>query len=1532
MRKQYPYLEDAYYENAIIATKKRNFLSKLNDLVIQKQYVRITLLNWEEEPLKEISGQITSGSITKDGSSAMRTTGNMTATFSAGDYDVESAQMDFALNKKIYIEIGLRNDTDEYPEYPILWFPQGVFFIGSFSITSTTGGVNISLSLKDKMAGLNGDVGGKFSSTTILDTVDDIDDEGNYSSQKVLLYDLIMELVNHFGGEPLNNIVIEDVDLQIKRIMKWNGDTPLYIWETTGIDDSETSGSGSGTEIMDGTTTAKSFTVTTDQPQEGTAYYRAYDVGADVGYILDDFYYTSDLTAAPGDSVVTILDKIKSYLGNYEYFYDIYGIFHFREIKNYLNTTQTKTLLKDMSKHDYLVETTTSKSSFSFSDNSNLVSITCTPQYDSIKNDFVIQGKRQSTSEATYPVMYHLAIDNKPTTGAVSYEGFCLYQNEDEDTVEGAFPTVIKDELPIPGDASRKFLVREDLLHNAGYSRVNTQDKVNHSLDMLREYKQFFDKDTNVVDNEKKIAENTQKKQALSNKAQEILNEVVADIDTYKKMIADDGRRLSTLSNNIQLKQSVTIEKTPETLAEYLFNTKDICSIANTYFYDLWGNAYEATDRMFEPNIGNELNQRWSRLTRQLLYGTTDFANSKMITGDKNSIKFNSSTTGKTPKELFSYKLYYLADSRTSTYEETATFYPESLRKNSSDDSLIQAGPTQKWYTPNVTEFSSTKVNSEWGAIPKPKNAQPENTAGYVVDELTPSSNVLFNWNSNGSIAIATSQKDINVNNCATKPWDEIKGEITSNTSDTKYLAILLNPYYESFPLNIRQKACEKALEYNTRYMKQLMMEEAAKERGGVAWTSCFQNGLIKEVLTLNRDYTIEGKVKAFETSLKQEIKYIKQIKATLKDFFCEEFKEQGGAGYLAKAIEKYQYSAEQAEMIDIINKEGSELAKIRKKLDTILTGGISGSIDDPAIPYVGSNEKGTNNSFIYALLKYNTFYKDEPLFGREISTGSSKRGTKEGESYRYYYGGNVTYIPNSDMSLEYDEYSIEITNSTNSSRASKVSNYDLLYSIFIKWMDDYRQITADGNAVEIVPQTNVEKVFKEYFDSVKTVSSDKLDSTKISIYDNIKSACSTYTSSIESCTETLTTLFDKFVEEKKLSNNQIITTPGAPATLKDEFVDAYVNKVKEIYDSVCALGKNDGTWINIQKTVTSYLQTTNNSSVQMAEAIKGIFATVKTEVSLLDTVTDNTSSYTKITQDEADTEEYGLVQWSDSCYKFIPIVKYYGEGYGYTCKDWRTEIYVRGMMAKDSNYGIDASQYYENLVSKVESKEVDQLSEETKNVVIVAHNDSVNVDFYFEELQAFWPQIYDLVRQEFIGDQESSEYKYSSLTTGNYFLDFIDANSTELSEFSIGNIGRRTDVVSDDSINCLFEPEIPDILYVNTDESSADEREKTLQQCKELGYGYVQIPGNIYYAMYTGGNHNAAFDQIKYELYIHTLYQKTLSITAIPAWFLQPNTRCTIDDKVTNTYGDFNIKSITLTLGAGSTMSVTLSEALERI
>ena len=413
MRRTYPYLNDSFYEDANSALKRRNFLKTIDNFVNQKQYVRLTLLNWNEEPLKEIQGVIASGSLSKDGSSSIRRTCSLTASIDSGEYDIENMSYDFAINKKIFIEIGVENHSNQFLDYPILWFPQGVFFIASASASassSVSSAVSLQLTLKDKMCGLSGDVSGTLPAAVIFDEMDTQDASGAYVTKKVLIYDIIKELVNHYGGEDLNNIVIEDVPRRIKRVMKWTGSNPLYlvpkqsgsagvVWYAAYIDKPET--------LEDGTIEILS--------------------GQDCGYVYDDFVYDSELSANLGESVTSVLDKIKSYLGNFEYFYDEFGVFHFREIKNYLNTTQATTLVNDMKKHDYLVETTTGKSVYTFSDKDNIISISKTPQFNNIKNDFIIQGKRQGTnSQQQVDVRYHLCVDRKPLPVTSDERGLSL--------------------------------------------------------------------------------------------------------------------------------------------------------------------------------------------------------------------------------------------------------------------------------------------------------------------------------------------------------------------------------------------------------------------------------------------------------------------------------------------------------------------------------------------------------------------------------------------------------------------------------------------------------------------------------------------------------------------------------------------------------------------------------------------------------------------------------------------------------------------------------------------------------------------------------------------------------------------------------------------------------------------------------------------------------------------------------------------------------------------------------------------------
>lgn len=441
MRKTYPYLSNGYIETEKEGLTRREFLAQLDDIINQKRYAKLTLLNWAEEPLKEIQGEIVSGSLSKDGSSAVRVTGNLTTAVDAGSYSVEDANMDFAINKKIFIEVGIRNDTKQYKDYPILWFPQGVFFIKSFACnSSSTTALNISLTVNDKMSMLNGDAGGTFPSTIILDEQDTQTETGEYATEKVLIYNIIQEVVHHWGGEDLNNIVIEDVPTRIKRIMRWNGDTPLYLVSNGGQAEAGT----------------LSYEPTTILPTEGR--YLQINNGDDAGYIYDDFVYDKELTMNAGQTVVDALEAIKQYLGNFEYFYDAFGIFHFREIKNYLNTTQGKIVLDDMTENDYMVDRAIPKEVYTFSDTSNLLSINVNPQYNSIKNDFIVHGTRKGTnSDIAYDVFYHLVIDSKPNIGNI-YTNLLLYRELDTDLLCGIFPIVVQ-ALPEYGEFNSVYKV-----------------------------------------------------------------------------------------------------------------------------------------------------------------------------------------------------------------------------------------------------------------------------------------------------------------------------------------------------------------------------------------------------------------------------------------------------------------------------------------------------------------------------------------------------------------------------------------------------------------------------------------------------------------------------------------------------------------------------------------------------------------------------------------------------------------------------------------------------------------------------------------------------------------------------------------------------------------------------------------------------------------------------------------------------------------------------------------------------------------
>lgn len=401
--------------------RDKNFLKTIDRISLKEEFAKITILNWQERPIEEIQGKVSSGTLNINGNSSLRRTCNLTILIDENNSNITSVKNSLSINKKIKLDIGIKNNTSQYSEYDIIWFPLGTYIISSVSITNTNSQItSASLQLKDKMCLLNGECGGLLPASVTFSSYDTLDANGAYQTEQPTIYTIIKYVVNYFGGEQLPKILISDVDERVRKVMKWTGSNPLYITQYT----STTSG------VQYGATTDK------EQVDEALAAgtidsYTEYKSGQDVGYIYTDFIYPGELIGDAGNSVCDILDKIKSALGNYEYFYDLDGNFIFQEIKNYLNTSKSTTDLNDMEQNDYLIDITKGKSVYTFDDSFLISSYSNAPQYSMIKNDYIVWGMREdATTGATYPIRYHLAIDTKPQTGS-TYKVF-FYDDPDD--------------------------------------------------------------------------------------------------------------------------------------------------------------------------------------------------------------------------------------------------------------------------------------------------------------------------------------------------------------------------------------------------------------------------------------------------------------------------------------------------------------------------------------------------------------------------------------------------------------------------------------------------------------------------------------------------------------------------------------------------------------------------------------------------------------------------------------------------------------------------------------------------------------------------------------------------------------------------------------------------------------------------------------------------------------------------------------------------------------------------------------------
>ena len=293
-------------------------------------------------------------------------------------------------------------------------------------------------------------------------------------------------------------------------------------------------------------------------------------------------------------------------------------------------------------------------------------------------------------------------------------------------------------------------------------------------------------------------------------------------------------------------------------------------------------------------------------------------------------------------------------------------------------------------------------------------------------------------------------------------------------------------------------------------------------------------------------------------------------------------------------------------------------------------------------------------------------------------------------------------------------------------------------------------------------------------------------------------------------------------------------------------------------------------------------------------------------------------------------------------------------EGFRFNIVDWREIIY---QMAKDyylhnhdDDYEIQL--HRNNMIPKF-------------NINLFEHG-RTGYEQYYHDIEGFWRLLY--APQEYVENYNEDNAKipaytlnkddfYDIITDDNgvetygafigpwnknvtenpsgllFWMDFFEAESLGLGQFSVPAIGDRPKNSTNDSIRALIYEDIPDLILI----------EKELYQQYEVegkllnGYNYFYL--NDVLNQYIEDNKIristrslTAQESIDDLLYNNAYCNETITITSVPIYYLEPNTIISARDEARMVHGYYIINKITLPLDYKGTMQITAIKVPERV
>ena len=321
---------------------------------------------------------------------------------------------------------------------------------------------------------LNGDVAGALPHTTdfgIEEIYDKTTDTVTYRSIPII--EIIREAIRNFGNELPHNIIINDIEDAGLELLEYRGDAPMYmfrdidsqqfknmtlnpnqscyyylpqyvsgeqyrafierypdeidsyvligdnLYQLVSTEPVLFAGKISDDNILydnlveqlDGA--SESTTIMLEKDNLNAKQYKIakFMYGMTPGYRLTDLVYAGELICNVGETLTSMLDKIKNMLGNFEYFYNLDGKFVFQQKRNYVTSAWNQTEDAEGVKIDSSINN--SSYAYSFVNSSLISSFSNNPNLLNLRNDYSIWGSSKRNG-IEIPIHLRYAIDHKP--------------------------------------------------------------------------------------------------------------------------------------------------------------------------------------------------------------------------------------------------------------------------------------------------------------------------------------------------------------------------------------------------------------------------------------------------------------------------------------------------------------------------------------------------------------------------------------------------------------------------------------------------------------------------------------------------------------------------------------------------------------------------------------------------------------------------------------------------------------------------------------------------------------------------------------------------------------------------------------------------------------------------------------------------------------------------------------------------------------------------------------------------------------